>query len=333
MQAPPFWWHPRPTLAANLLRPLGALYGAVAERRLGHPGHAPQVPVICLGNPTVGGAGKTPSALMLARRLQGLGRHPVFLTRGYGGRLPGPLLVTPRGIAADLGDEPLLLARLAPTVVARDRVAGAGLALQAGADVIVMDDGFQNPALEKRLSILVLDAAVGIGNGLCLPAGPMRAPLAPQLARAQALLLVGDGTAGDEVARHGRAKGLAVLRGRLAPDAEAASRLIGRRVLAFAGIGRPDKFFATLRGIGALAVRTQPFPDHHAFRAAEAGDLLHRAQAEDLTLVTTEKDAVRLTGTPAGDILAPHLEVLPVRLVLEPESAETLDTLIARALA
>ncbi|MBS7539649.1 tetraacyldisaccharide 4'-kinase [Ancylobacter lacus] len=333
MRAPGFWWQSEPAGLARLLAPLGWLGGAVATHRLTRPGLDPGVPVVCVGNPTVGGAGKTPTALTVAQRLKALGRHPVFLTRGYGGRLPGPVLVTPAHRAVATGDEPLLLARVAPTVVARDRRAGAELAVAAQADVVVMDDGFQNPALAKALSILVVDAAVGVGNGLCLPAGPLRAPLAPQLARAQAVLLIGEGAAGEAVALAALGQGLAVLRGRLAPEAESAARLFGHRVAAFAGIGRPAKFFDTLRQIGATPVLARGFPDHHAYSVPEALELRRAADAGDLQLVTTEKDAVRLLGTPAGEILGPVLRLLPVRLVLERDSATRLDDLLARALA
>src|SRR5690348_2940661 len=164
MREPAFWWR-KPGLAASLLAPLGALYGAVAARRMRRLGQRARAPVVCIGNLTVGGAGKTPTAIAAAQALREAGAKPAFLTRGYGGRLAGPVAVAPTHDAADVGDEPLLLARVAPTVVARDRVAGAIAAVEAGADVIVMDDGFQNPALAKDLSLLVVDGRRGIGNG------------------------------------------------------------------------------------------------------------------------------------------------------------------------
>ncbi|MBS9477225.1 tetraacyldisaccharide 4'-kinase [Ancylobacter radicis] len=333
MQAPHFWWQRERTLAANLLSPLGALVGGVTLARLRTAGTAVGVPVICVGNPTVGGAGKTPTVIQLARRLIAQNRNPVILTRGYGGRERGPLRVDPRlHKAADVGDEPLLLARAAPTYVARDRLLGAQAAAQTGADVVLMDDGFQNPAIAKALSILVVDAGVGVGNGLCLPAGPLRAPLAPQLERAQALLVVGEGAPGERVAREGYAAGVSVLRGRLAPDAHVVARLFGRRVLAYAGIGRPAKFFETLRSLGVLTTVTRAFPDHHVFTPAEMAELQVQAARQDLLLVTTEKDAARLAGSDAGRTLLEMSEILPVRLALEPHSAKTLDRLIAGAL-
>ena len=189
MREPSFWWG-EASLASAMLAPLAAIYGAVAQARLARRGRRAAAPVVCIGNFTVGGAGKTPTALVVARMLAAAGERPVFLSRGYGGTLAGPVLVDPtRHRAQDVGDEPLLLARTAPTIVARDRVKGASIA--AGASVIVMDDGFHNPSLAKDFAVLVVDARRGIGNGRVIPAGPLRAPLDAQLARAHALVLVG----------------------------------------------------------------------------------------------------------------------------------------------
>ncbi|MBB3770796.1 tetraacyldisaccharide 4'-kinase [Angulomicrobium tetraedrale] len=330
MHAPDFWWRREPSTAARLLAPLGAALGAVTLARLKAPGSEVGIPVICIGNPTVGGAGKTPTVIHLARRLIAAKHRPCVLTRGYGGRERGPVQVDPLlHQASDVGDEPLLIARVAPTYVARDRLAGALFAAQDGADVLVMDDGFQNPALAKALSILVVDAGVGVGNGLCVPAGPLRAPLGPQLEHAQALLVVGEGPPGERVARDGYGAGVVVLRGRLAPDAQAVARLFGRRVLAYAGIGRPAKFFETLRALGVLPILTRPFPDHHVYTMAEVAGLLAEARSHDLTLVTTEKDAVRLAGTEVGEKLLDASEVLPVRLALEPQSVKALDHMLS----
>ncbi len=333
MQAPGFWWQRERTLTAQMLAPIGAVVGGITLARLRGAGTSVGVPVICVGNPTVGGAGKTPTVIQLARRLFAQKHTPVIVTRGYGGRERGPLRVDPRtNIAADVGDEPLLLARAAPTYVSRDRLIGAQMAAQSGADIVLMDDGFQNPSLAKSLSILVVDAGVGIGNGLCVPAGPLRAPLRPQLDRAQALLVIGEGAPGERVARDGYAAGISVLRGRLAPDAHTVARLFGRRVLAYAGIGRPAKFFETLRTLGVLTAVTRAFPDHHVFSPGEIAALQSEAERQDLLLVTTEKDAARLAGFEAGRGLLAMSEVLPVRLALESNSAKTLDRLIAGAL-
>jgi tetraacyldisaccharide 4'-kinase len=308
VQAPQFWWREAGPAAA-LLAPVAGVYGAVAAARLAHAGERAGVPVLCVGNPTLGGSGKTPTALLLARLLIGAGERPFLLSRGYGGALAGPVTVDPRHHRAiDVGDEPLLLARCAPTVIARDRVAGARAARTAGASVIVMDDGFQNPALAKDLSILVVDARRGVGNGRVFPAGPLRAPLDAQLARAQAVLMIGDGPAAQPI-----------LRGRLVPDADAVVALQRHRVLAFAGIGDPDKFFATLAAASIEAPVRRGFPDHHPYTAADAAALLAAADREGLVPVTTEKDLVRLGAARATADLAARAHALPVTLAIEDE--------------
>jgi tetraacyldisaccharide 4'-kinase len=276
--------------------------------------------VLCVGNPTVGGSGKTPTALALARLLMDAGERPFLLSRGYGGRLSGPVRVdTEHHRADDVGDEPLLLARGAPTVIARDRVAGARVARAAGASVIVLDDGFQNPALAKDLSILVIDGRRGTGNGRVFPAGPLRAPLAAQFERAHAVLIIGDGPAGAMTAHDAELRGLTVFRGRLVPDSASVAALAGGRVLAFAGIGDPEKFFATLRDAGIDVVIARGFPDHHRFTAGEAAALVAEADRAGLTLVTTEKDFVRLAYKRALAALAARSRALPVALEIEEE--------------
>jgi tetraacyldisaccharide 4'-kinase len=328
MREPAFWWR-KPGLASRLLSPLAALYGAVAARRMRKPGQRARAMVVCIGNLTVGGAGKTPTAIAVARLLQVAGARPVFLTRGYGGRLAGPVAVTPAHGAADVGDEPLLLARVAPTIVGRDRVAGARAAEAAGADVIVLDDGFQNPALAKDLSLIVVDGRRGLGNHKVFPAGPLRAPLLAQLARAQALLIVGEvGAAAQPAIDAARARGLPAFAGRLVPDPAMVAALAGRAVLAFAGIADPEKFFATLRGAGITVGAAQGFPDHHRFSAAQAHDLIARAERAGLALVTTEKDLARMQGDAALAALARRATALPVALVFD--NAESIGRLLAR---
>ena len=324
MQAPRFWWQPgRGILRGMLLSPLAALYGAAAALRLRRPGRSAGVPVICLGNLTVGGAGKTPAALAVGRLLLAGHQRPFFLSRGYGGRLAGPVLVARSAHrATDVGDEPLLLARLAPTIVARDRVAGAQLARFEGASVIVMDDGFQNPALHKDLAIVVIDGRCGIGNGRVLPAGPLRAPLASQMARAQALIVVGPAAhSAAEVTGRGRERGLPIFHARLVPDPQTLAALAGRRILAFAGIADPDKFFATLSEAGLNVVERHSFADHHRYTAADAQMLTARAAGENLVLLTTEKDQARLAGDPRVGELAVRANALPARLDIEEADA------------
>jgi len=317
----PAFWSGSDTLLSTVLTPAAALYGAIAGRRMARPGRSAGLPVICIGNLTLGGAGKTPTALAVGRILADAGHRPGFLSRGYGGRLAGPVAVDPRThTAADVGDEPLLLARAASTVVARDRVAGARAARDTGADVIVMDDGFQNPSLEKNLSVIVVDGARGIGNGRVFPAGPLRASLAAQLERAQAVLLIGEDRHGM-AARVAAVPGLRLFRGALAPDAAALAGLAGKPVLAYAGIGDPSKFFDTLRAAGIAVADTAAFPDHHRFTAAEMADLLARAQRAGLALVSTEKDLARLAGDPAAAPLMARTAALPVRLEVEAQDA------------
>ena len=244
-----------------LLSPLGALYGLVAGLRMQNAGFDAGIPVLCVGNYHAGGAGKTPLVLALAELLRELDETPVVLSRGYGGRLQGPIKVDPaRHVAADVGDEPLMLALRLPVVVARDRVGGVALARSQGASVILMDDGFQNPAIAKDCSLIVIDGERGIGNGGVFPAGPLRAPLRQQLARTDALIVVGDGSAADAVAAAVAAQGRPVLRAQLTPDPATVARLAGRGVLAFAGIGDPARFFRTLRGSGIDVIAERAFP-------------------------------------------------------------------------
>jgi tetraacyldisaccharide 4'-kinase len=320
MREPAFWWR-APGFFAAALAPLGALYGAVAARRMARRGRRARVPVICIGNLTLGGSGKTPAAIMIARMLQAEGERPTFLTRGYGGRLAGPVAVSATHTAADVGDEALMLARVAPTIVARDRVAGAD-AVSAETTAIVMDDGFQNPSLEKNIAVLAVDGKRGIGNGKVFPAGPLRAPLKAQLGRCIALLVVGEpGGSTRGLIEASFRDLLPSLMGRLVPDPDAIARLADRQVLAFAGIGDPEKFYATLRAAGIAVAQTRSFPDHHVFTATEAAGLITDADGRGLTLVTTEKDHARMTGDPALAALAARSATLPVHLVIDHESA------------
>lgn len=331
MKAPAFWWRP-PGAAARLLAPAAAIYGSVAALRLGRGRHRAPVPVICVGNVTVGGSGKTPTAIAIAELLRNAGRRPVFLTRGYGGQLAGPLAVDPdiHG-SPDVGDEALLLVRHAPTIVSRDRVAGAALALAHEADVIVMDDGLQNPSLHKDLAIAVFDGAIGIGNGLPLPAGPLRAPLAAQWPLIDAVLVIGPGDPGDRIAIEAMTRHFAVLRARLVPDAATIDQLEGRPLLAFAGIGRPEKFFDTCRDAGLSLKRTRAFPDHHPYRAAELAELLDEAERDGFVPVTTEKDVVRLAPHAAAEPRLGLVQALPATLAFS--DSEAVLALLVQALA
>jgi tetraacyldisaccharide 4'-kinase len=320
MRDPAFWWVER-SAAATLLAPVGACYGAIAAWRMARPGRKARVPVVCVGNFTVGGAGKTPTAIALARLVLASGYGPFFLSRGYGGRIAGPVRVALQR-ADEVGDEPLLLGRVAPTIVARDRPAGAVAAADGGADVIIMDDGLQNPSLAKDLAIAVVDGRRGIGNGRAFPAGPLRAPLEAQLDCTDAVVLVGPaGRAADRTIDAAQRRGLPVLRGELRPDPDVVAALAGKPVLAFAGIADPDKFFATLEACGIPAAVRMPFPDHHRYAAGDMAALLGRAERDGLLLVTTEKDMVRMGGDPAARALVARTAALPVTLVFGDEAA------------
>jgi len=320
MHAPRFWWRSYPTLQANLLRPASIVYTSIAARRMRRSGEKADLPVICIGNFTAGGAGKTPTALAVARILDAAGESPAFLSRGYGGSLPGPVQVrTPEHTASDVGDEPILLSKSARTIVSRDRPAGARLAYESGATVVVMDDGLQNPSLIKDCAIAVVDGATGIGNGLPLPAGPLRASMDVQWPAIDAVLIVGDGEPGRTIAEEAGRRDKRVFEARLEPPLEVAQSLDGKKVLAFAGIGRPGKFFETLRSCGAILEAAHSFPDHHRYTAADLTALQQEAEARGLVAVTTEKDlariaAVRDTGP------WPNLMVLPVRLRIDNEA-------------
>ncbi|MBV9565076.1 MAG: tetraacyldisaccharide 4'-kinase [Bradyrhizobium sp.] len=298
MREPAFWHRPA-SVRSLLLWPLGALYGAVTAIRMQRGGLDAGIPVFCVGNYHLGGAGKTPTVLALAGLLRELDETPVVLSRGYGGRLHGPVMVDPaRHRAADVGDEPLMMAQHLAVAVARDRVDGVALAKSRRASVILMDDGFQNPRVAKDASLIVIDSDRGIGNGFVFPAGPLRAPLSPQLGRTDALVVIGKGHASDAVAAQIAGRGGPVFAARLAPQPASVARLAGKRVLAFAGIGDPARFFRTLRASGIEVVRERAFADHHDFTPDEVAALLADAAREALTPVTTEKDLVRLgTGT------------------------------------
>ncbi len=326
MREPAFWWR-KPGLAACALSPLGAIYGAIAGARMGATGARAPVPVICVGNFTLGGSGKTPAAIALADMLIAAGHRPVMLSRGYGGGAAGPLVVD--GLAhgaAQVGDEALLLARAAPTIVARDRVAGARAAVEAGASIIVMDDGLQNASLAKDFAVAVVDGQRGIGNGMVFPAGPLRAPMEAQWARTSAILVVGDATGAQGLCAEAEKRNVPVFRGTLKPNGAALASLQGHKVLAFAGIGNPEKFFATLDAANIATPVREAFADHHRFTAEEAAALLMQAEHEGLDLVTTEKDLARMAGEPGLAALRTRARALPVTLAIN--GAETLRDLV-----
>lgn len=324
MRTPPsFWWRRERTAASLLLAPVAGIWGLSASRRMARPpSFTAPVPVVCVGNFVLGGAGKTPTALALARIARSTGFTPGFLASGYGGSATGERLVDlGSDKAAVVGDEPLLLAAAAPTAIGRDRAASAKRLLTAGVDLIIMDDGFQNPRLGKDLSLVVVDAGVGIGNGAVFPAGPLRAPLAPQLAHADALIVVGRGSVDERLAD----AGLPVHRARLKP---LAGKDWGTQPIhAFAGIGRPEKFYRSLAEAGGRVEKTMSFADHHRYTLADAERLLGDADAGGFRLVTTEKDMARLAGeSGALDRLRERAEAFPI--ILEFEEPSTIEAMI-----
>jgi tetraacyldisaccharide 4'-kinase len=315
MRDPAFWWR-KAGLTAGLLAPVAACYGAIAARRMTRASARAGLPVLCVGNFTLGGAGKTPTAMAIATMMRNAGERVFCLSRGYGGSLAGPKLVDAHADrASEVGDEALLLARVAPTIVARNRVQGARFAKEQGASLLIMDDGLQNASLAKDFTLAVIDGRRGIGNACVFPAGPLRAPLNAQLIRTDALLVVGENAGvGDMIAA---ARSLPVFHGRLVPDAGAVSALKACKVLAFAGIGDPEKFFATVAAAGITIAQRKPFPDHHRYTAEEAAELIMQAEHDGLALLTTEKDRARMAGELLLEALAARAHVLPVTLVVD----------------
>lgn len=326
MRAPEFWTGAEGAFAARALAPLAWAWTAASRTRraLARPWRAP-AKVLCVGNLVAGGAGKTPLALDLARRILRHGHAAHILTRGHGGTLAGPDKVdSARHGFADVGDEALLLARLAPTWVGRNRAKSAKAACADGARVLVMDDGFQNPSLAKDFSVLAVDGAVGFGNGRVIPAGPLREPLDQGLARADAVVIFGPDARNAALRIQALRPELAVLQARIVPGPEA-SRLKGRPALAFAGIGRPEKFFATARAAGVELRETLAFPDHHVYSDSELARIFHRAAGLGAVSLTTAKDAVRIPPSARAQV-----EVLTMTLVWEDEAA--LEALLHRFL-
>lgn len=317
MRAPTFWWRGKPTLTAILLWPVGWAYGEVTARRMSRKGVASKSQkVICIGNFTAGGAGKTPVAIAVAKALQHNSRSVCFLSRGYGGNALTPMLVDPlKHSAALVGDEPLLLGRIAPTIIAKNRADGLELCAATVADIIIMDDGLQNSSLQKNITIAVVDAQTGTGNGLCVPAGPLRAPLDIQLKYVDIVVFLGDN---EQSALKSKLEKLFIpyFLAQLEAPSHTLSSLRGKALLAYCGIGRPDKFFNTVEKIGGHVAKKRSFPDHHNFTENDAKALLEDAQKNHLTLITTEKDFARLPKDESyAGILAARSRVLPVEAV------------------
>lgn len=326
MDTPDFWYpHNAVPSVANrawpyALAPISALFGMVStiKRRFAVSERA-GMPVICIGNVTAGGVGKTPVAIELGRMLKEEAEKPVFLTRGYGGSEAGPLVISPCDQSPEeVGDEALLLTRTANVIKSGDRAAGARLAKSVDASLIIMDDGFQNYGLYKDFSILVIDGQAGLGNRRLIPAGPLREHFKDGLKRAQAVIIMGPGAPGDQLAHEAQAHGVPVFRARIEPDLTSTEDLTGRRLIAYAGIGRPEKFFASLTDIGASVLETAAYADHHIYTEREARGLITWAEKLKADLVTTEKDLARLCcSKEMCQILAERSLVLPIRVAFD----------------
>lgn len=328
MRAPAFWDAPpgQSDWRAVLLGPLSWVYARATAARVARPGYRAGVPVISVGNLTAGGAGKTPTVIAVLERLAVRGMAAHVVTRGYGGRLAGPVRVAAGMTAADVGDEPLLLSAFAPVWVARDRPSGLRAAEGAGAPAIVLDDAHQTAGLTRDLSIVVVDAGQGFGNGRVIPAGPLREPVTAGLARADLVLAIGDAVAQDllQVKWGAALQGLPVITGRMEP-LPTGMDWGGQPVVAFAGIARPEKLFTTLRALGADLRATHALDDHQPLSEALLARLVREARAADAQLVTTEKDAVRLPAAYRSEVVA-----LPVRLRIDDHGV--LDAVLDRIL-
>lgn len=331
-EAPPFWWG-RADWRAWALWPFSAAYAAVAARRLRNaPREKVPAPVLCVGNLTVGGSGKTPVAIALARQAAGMGLKPGILSRGHGGSVSGhPHLVDPHHDSArHVGDEPMLLARAAPVAVNADRAAGARALIAEGCDFLIMDDGFQSARIHIDYALIVVDARRGIGNGHVIPGGPMRADLTEQMRHVDGVLKMGEGDGANRVLRQAARAGRAFFEAHV--RALPPKGVARHKCLAFAGIGDPGKFFDTVAAVGGRPVVTRSFGDHHFYSEYDAQDLLSTADAQELTIVTTAKDAVRLDhGGEAMAELKRRAKVIEIEAVFDIASApraiisETLD--------
>jgi tetraacyldisaccharide 4'-kinase len=321
-EAPPFWWKQGTDLRALALYPFSLVYAAVARRRLlNAPRQRFDLPVLCVGNLTVGGSGKTPVAIALAKAAKRMRRTPGFLSRGHGGTVTQPQLVDPHhDIARHVGDEPMLLARHAITAVTPDRAAGAALLAAEGCDFIIMDDGFQSQRIRIDYALIVVDSRRGIGNGFVIPAGPMRGGLVDQMRYCDGVLKMGQGPNAERVIRHAAKAGRPFFEADIV--AKPLPEIEGRRCLAFAGIGDPHKFFETVAQLGGEVVLSRSFADHHAYNDFDAQELVSSADAQGLELVTTAKDAVRLEhGSQAMKALRDRVRIVEVEATFQLEKS------------
>ncbi|EFL88574.1 tetraacyldisaccharide 4'-kinase [Ahrensia sp. R2A130] len=324
MSDAPSWWYRPGGVAAWALSPFSAIFGHIGAMRMAAPPKAvSRLPVLCVGNFVAGGAGKTPTAIAIAKQVRAMGLRPGFLSRGYGSNAKGAVLVDVKvHNSRDVGDEPMILALYATTVVCADRVAGAALLQSCDVDFIIMDDGFQNPTLRKDMNVVVVDGGRGVGNGFPMPSGPLRATLAKQMTMADRILLIGSGAASGDVVRRAARMAKPIMQADIA--VRQGERFDGSKVMAFCGLADPEKFFATLKALGADVVEEQAFGDHHAYSAGECRELMSRASELGMPLVTTQKDEVRLVR--AGEAqaeLRKAIDVLVIDLLFETERTVT----------
>ena len=319
----PKFWQKKNTFLSKLLSPIGHLYAWEVRRRLKNiKAYRSKIPVICVGNLVMGGVGKTPLAVSIAEYFKMNGMKPVFLTRGYGGGLSNILVDPEKHTSKDTGDEALILSRVAPTIVDADRARGAKTAEKIGAQVIIMDDGFQNPQLIKDLSFVVFDGRYGFGNAKVFPAGPLREPLEDGLKRADAFIVVGKDKAGVKDWIEKRFKSLPFMATHIEQDVSKIAQLSGKKVFAFAGIGYPDKFFDMLKEYGCDVVETQAFSDHYPYTDEDMTDLMARADKQNAVLVTTAKDGVRIAPR-----FLPHIQIVEAYMVWD--MPDTMCTLLS----
>ena len=324
MSDAPSWWYRKSGLVAWALSPFAAIYGRIGAMRMGAaPKAVSRLPVLCVGNFVAGGAGKTPTAIAIAKQVRAMGLRPGFLSRGYGSNAKSATLVDVKTHnARDVGDEPMMLALYATTVVSPDRTAGAALLQSCDVDFIIMDDGFQNPTLRKDMNLIVVDGGRGVGNGFPMPAGPLRATLREQMRLADRVLLIGSGSASGDVVRRAAKMAKPILQADIA--VRQGERFDGRKVMAFCGLADTEKFFATLKALGADVVEEQAFGDHHAYSAGECRELMARSSELGLPLVTTHKDEVRLVRSGEAQAeLRKAVDVLVIDLLFETERTVT----------
>lgn len=319
-EAPPFWWE-KPDWRAYGLYPLSRLYGFIAARRMIKARRSRlDVPVLCVGNFTVGGTGKTPVAIALAKQARKMHLTPGFLSRGYGGSIHEPHVVdSKQDSARQVGDEPLLLSDHAITAITPNRLAGGRLLMEHGCDLIIMDDGFQSAQIHMDYALVVVDGRYGVGNGHVLPGGPLRARLIDQMRFATGIVRMGENRAGDAVIRQAARAGRPIFEAWL--RTRSADKFAGRRFLAFAGIGHPEKFFRTVAEAGGEVAMSRSFPDHHFYSGDELREIANTAESSGLELITTAKDLVRLRNSVVSSELVDKLNVLEIDAVFENANA------------